>query len=120
MSVVEQVVVAPSRFAVRVQPDREVVYVQPDGELDLTTTPQLHDQVQELVEAEFAQLVIDLRELSFIDATGIRLLLSLAEQAHDEGWRLSLIRGSGQVQRICELADPLGRLPLCSAVTLIG
>lgn len=120
MTVLERPAEAAAWFRVRVQPDREVVYVQPDGELDLATAPELHDRVQELVEVGFAHLVIDLRGLSFMDVTGLRLLLGFVRQADDEGWRLSLIRGSGQVRRICALADPSGQLPFCSLVALVG
>lgn len=111
MAVSEQVIEVPSPLGVRVQPEREVVYVQPVGELDLATAPQLRDQVQELVAVGFRQLVIDLRELSFIDVAGLRTLLSLGNQAHDEGWRLSLTQGRRQVRRLCALAAPIGRLP---------
>lgn len=115
MTVLDRPAEAAAWFRVRVQPDREVVYVQPDGELDLATAPELYGQVQELVEVGFAQLVIDLRGLSFMDVTALRLLLCFAEQAHEEGWQLSLIRGSGQIRRICALADPNGQLPFCAA-----
>lgn len=120
MNVLEQADETTACFDVRVQPDRDVIYVQPDGELDLATAPELHDQVQELIAAGFAHLVIDLRGLSFIDVTGLRLLLSFAKQAHDQGWQLSLIPGSGQVRRLCALADLNGQLPFCSAVALAG
>jgi anti-anti-sigma factor len=118
MAVLEQVVEADRPFAVRVQPARERVYVRPDGELDLATVPELHDQVQELVEVGFEQVIVDLRALVFIDVAGFRLLVALTDQAHDEGWRLSLIQGSSQVRRLCAVADTSGRLLFCSATSL--
>jgi anti-sigma B factor antagonist len=95
MSTIEQLVVAVlvPGFVVEVEPEREVVRVRPVGELDLSTGPELRDHVAELVAVGFEHLVIDLRGLSFIDATGVSLLLSLAAQARRERWRLSLIRG---------------------------
>lgn len=100
-------------------PDREVVWVTPVGELDLATTVELDEQVRELLDVRFAQLVIDLRGLSFMDVTGLRLLLCLAEQARRDGWELSLIQGGDQLRRIfaprpltsCRFGPPPHRCP---------
>jgi anti-sigma B factor antagonist len=115
MSITGQLVAVPAPgFVVNVEAAREVVRVRPIGELDLSNGPELRDHVAELLAIGFEHLVIDLRGLSFIDASGVSLLFSLAAQARSERWRLSLIRGEGQVQRILALTDPLGRLPFRS------
>jgi anti-sigma B factor antagonist/stage II sporulation protein AA (anti-sigma F factor antagonist) len=110
---------APS-FSVKVEPAREVVWVAPVGELDLATVPVLRGRVQELIDVGFGRLVIDLRQLSFLDVRGVRLLLCLAEQARRDGLRLSLIQGSDAVRRICALTGLVDQLPFCSPVTLAG
>ena len=69
-------------FDVRIEPAREAVRVTPIGELDLATGTELRDQVHELLAAGFEHLIIDLRGLTFMDATGIALLRRLADQAH--------------------------------------
>lgn len=99
-------------FEVRLEPARELVRVRLIGELDLATGPELREQITELLAVGFEHLIIDLRDLSFLDATGLTLLLALADRARDEGWRLSLIHAHGQVRRICELTNTLSRLPL--------
>jgi anti-sigma B factor antagonist len=112
MSTLEQVVAVPvPGFVVEVEPVREVVRVRPVGELDLSSGPELREHVVELAAAGFEHLVIDLRGLSFIDATGVSLLLALAAQARRERWRLSLIRGDRQVQRVFALTHTLRQLP---------
>jgi anti-sigma B factor antagonist len=112
MSAIEQLVAVPVlEFVVEVEPAREMVRVRPVGELDLITGPELRDHVAELLAVGFEHVVIDLRGLSFMDATGVSLLLSLAAQARRERWRLSLIRGDRQVQRIFALTDTLRQLP---------
>jgi anti-sigma B factor antagonist len=107
---------APASFGVGMEPAREVVRVKPVGELDLATVSVLADQVRELLEVGFEQLVIDLRGLSFIDVAGLRLLLGLAHRARSEGWRLSLIQGSDPVRRLLVLTDTLDRLPFSPSV----
>lgn len=111
MSAVELTNDARAAFVVDVEPAHEVVRVKPVGELDLATVSILENQVRELVAVGFAQLIIDLRGLSFIDVSGLRLLLSLAERSRSDGWRLSLIRGSESVGRLFALTDTLSRLP---------
>jgi anti-anti-sigma factor len=74
-------------FAVRVQPERDVVCILPEGELDLASVAVLEEQVAELIDAGFMRLVIDLRGLTFMDVSGVRLLLGLARQARGGGCR---------------------------------
>jgi anti-sigma B factor antagonist len=81
VSAVELIGEAPAAFEVAVEPAREVVRVKPVGELDLATVSVLEDQVRELLAVGFEQLIIDLRGLSFMDVSGLRLLLSLARHA---------------------------------------
>jgi len=101
-------------LAVEVEPHREVVRVKPAGELDLATASQLREQVQDLLEVGFAQLVIDLRELSFLDVAGLRLLLRLAQDARRDGWQLSLIPGRHQPRMMIALTGTLSQLPFVS------
>jgi anti-sigma B factor antagonist len=106
----------PPAFVVWVEPARDVVRIKLRGILDLASRPQLREQVEELLTVGFEQLTIDLRGLSFIDVAGLRLLLSLAEKAQAEGWRLSLIQGNKRVRRIFELTNTLDRLPFSLAI----
>ena len=75
------------------------------------TVPVLAEHVTELLTVGFEQLIIDLRGLSFIDVSGLRLLLSLGERARSDGWRLSLIQGSEPVRRLFTLTDTDRQLP---------
>ena len=111
---VEQRITGPTAgFEVRVEPAREVVRVKAIGELDLATGPELHGKVVELVAVGFEHVIIDLRGLSFIDASSVGLLLRLADQARASGWRLSLIPGDDRVQRVLALTGAGERLPFC-------
>jgi anti-sigma B factor antagonist len=99
-------------FSLELEPAREEVRVQAVGELDLAAAPMLDEQVGELLAAGFKQVVIDLHRVTFIDLTGVRLLLKLAEDARDDGWRLSLLQPGGQVHRLLKLTGALEQMPL--------
>ena len=82
------------------------------GELDLAATPTLDERVREMLADGSDQVVIDLRQVTFIDLAGVRLLLQLAQDAHDDGWRLSLIQAGAQVRQILTLSGVLDQLPI--------
>jgi anti-anti-sigma factor len=101
----------PVAFAVSVRPDRDTIHVTPAGELDIATVGELRRAVQELVDAGFAHVVIDLRELDFIDCSGLELLLELERESRRDGWRLSLVQGSAAVQSVFVVTESSDALP---------
>ena len=101
----------PSPFRVDVQPERDVVRVTPVGELDLTTVTAVDEQVAELRAAGFAHVVLDLRGITFMDTTGLQLILALDNAARADGLHLSLVQGPPAVERVFDLCGVLERLP---------
>ena len=63
-------------FRCEVEPDRATVRVRPVGELDLETVPLVDAELAELWSVGFTRLVVDLRSVTFLDSTGLRMLLS--------------------------------------------
>jgi anti-sigma B factor antagonist len=96
-------------------PQREEVRVRPVGALDLSTVKVLEDQLVELSGAGFHRLILDLRALSFMDSTGLRLILRWDAEARKDGFELGLIAGPPPVQRVFELTGTLGVLPFVRA-----
>jgi anti-anti-sigma factor len=99
-------------FRVDVHPERDVVRVVPVGELDLATAAVLEEQLHELRSAGFDQVVLDLRELTFIDSCGIRVVVAEQQFADRSGHAFSLISGPPAIQRALEVCGLLGRLHL--------
>ena len=106
-------------FSLVVEPAREEVWLQAIGELDLAASPSLHEQVGDALTAGFRQVVIDLRRVTFIDLTGVRLLLRLAQDASDDGWELSLVGAGRQVRQMLTLTGALDRLPFRTPVVVL-
>lgn len=101
----------PQRFRLRVQPGREAVNVRPIGELDLSGSRRLSAAIDELVDAGFEDIVVDLRALEFIDCAGVRVLLAQHAAALRDGRRLSLIHGRAGIRRVFALTETLDVLP---------
>ena len=82
------------------------------GELDLSNAETAEVALREAREAE-APLIIDMRELEFIDSTGIALLVGIIG---GEGPQVRFVPSeSPSVTRVMELTGLAGRLPLVEA-----
>jgi anti-anti-sigma factor len=98
---------------------RDAGWVHVAGELDIATAPQLERTLRETQQT--ARLVLlDLRELTFIDSAGVHAIVSASIDARQRGRRLVLLRGSPNVDRLFTLAGrsdavEIGDLDLPSA-----
>ena len=98
-------------FACDVIPERDHVRVVPVGELDMAAAPVLDRTIHELRNAGFDYLIVDLRQLCFIDSSGLRLLMDLSNAASADSHRLELVPGPDEVQRVFEISGILTALP---------
>jgi anti-anti-sigma factor len=103
-------VAAPGNFDVATDRRPSALVVAPRGEIDLATV----DLVRDAVERDHQQgedVVLDLREVGFMDTSGLRYVLELVERASRDGFDVRLVRGPRPVQRVFEVAGLEPRLP---------
>jgi anti-anti-sigma factor len=81
------------------------------GELDMDARFQAERALDELLAQPVEQLVVDLGEVTFVDSTGMGLVLEVHDRARSEGFKLRLLRGPDEVQRVFELAGVADVLP---------
>ena len=81
------------------------------GELDLATAPALEQAVRGALEAGAERLVLDLANLTFVDSSGLRLLITLSARAPDEGWTLALTRPPEPSMSVFRLTGAEENLP---------
>jgi anti-sigma B factor antagonist len=84
------------------------------GELDRSNAPEL-DAAIRVAEESAAAVELDLRGLTFMDASGIRLLLAWTSHAHSANLALSILPPPADVARVCELVGVTHLLPLVEA-----
>src|SRR3954454_13712893 len=87
-------------LSVEVERDGEALVVSPLGGLDISTTQTLDAELRRGINDGAAEAVLDLRELTFIDSTGLRLLVFAPARSRDNGDRLPMLHGSEAVERI--------------------
>ena len=81
------------------------------GDLDMAARFQAEQALDQLLSEPVEQLVVDLGEVTFVDSTGMGLVLELDDRARADGFKLRLLRGSDDVQRVFELAGVADVLP---------
>jgi anti-anti-sigma factor len=81
------------------------------GELDMSARFQAEQALDELLSKPVEQLVVDLGEVTFVDSTGMGLVLEVHDRSRSEGFKLRLLRGPDDVQRVFELAGVADVLP---------
>ena len=86
----------------------DMVRVALRGELDLEHAYLFEEEMRRVEAREPAGLVLDLRQLGFVDSCGIARLLAVRARALRTGRRLLLVRGSAAVQRLLELTAVAG------------
>jgi len=80
------------------------------GELDIASAPMLEATLASVTAKGASEVVLDLTELTFMDSTGLRAVLSLHELCSQEGYAFSLTGANGSVQRLFELTGVVGSL----------
>lgn len=88
------------RFAMAVEPEAGGVRVVLSGELDSVCAYTFDARLREVEAREPDHIVIDLRELSFVDSAGVGRILAAHRRARLAGRPLRLTRGTKTVQRV--------------------
>ncbi|HEY5193907.1 MAG TPA: STAS domain-containing protein [Solirubrobacteraceae bacterium] len=83
--------VRPTAFEITEQTNGETHLSSIVGELDLSTIKVLARHVDTKLGENPTTLTLDLTDLTFMDSTGLRLLIDLHNRSRREGWKLTLI-----------------------------
>ena len=98
-------------FGLRVARDSTGFVLVLSGEFDLTNCMRFEAELRDL-EPGFSELVIDLREVTFMDSFGFRSLVEVWQRSQREHFDLAIVRGPAQVQRIFDLTGFSSVMPL--------
>lgn len=101
-----------NQFRVDVRRDGPAAVVSVSGELDLASGPELEAELDRLAGPETQLVVVDLRQLDFMDSTGLSIIVRAHQRMAGEGCEMGLVKGSQQVQRLLDLTGVAERLRL--------
>jgi anti-sigma B factor antagonist len=96
----------------RFRTQSEATVVEVSGEIDLHSAPQLRAELLKAVDAAHPKVVIDLAEVTFIDSTGIGVLVGALKRAREKGGALNFCGVQTRVKRVFEITGLMKALPL--------
>jgi anti-sigma B factor antagonist len=98
-------------FRVVAEVEGTTATVAPIGELDLATVDQVDNALKEAANRRTAELELDLRGVTFMDSSGIHLLISWNESMQESSTVFRVIQGSPEIRRLFEVTDLIDDLP---------
>jgi anti-anti-sigma factor len=116
--------VAALEFRIETMADRTTRGVKVAGELDSATCDKLAEAVEQAIaDLRVEQLVLDMREISFIDSAGLRTMLLIEQSAAQRGLALTVHPPPEEMMELLQLTGVGARLdfsrnaPASSCVT---
>jgi anti-anti-sigma factor len=95
----------------------DTVWVHVAGELDIVTTRRLERVLRE-AQLQAPVVVLDLRELAFMDSSGVHAIVAATLRSRQLGHRLVVLRGAPNVDRMFELTGSYGTIDFGDAEAL--
>ena len=99
-----------SLFRLEVRNEARATVIALSGELDLASSPALQEELDRAAASDTMLVIIDLRELDFMDSTGLSVLVRAHQRTEEQGRQLAMVKGPQQVQRLLSLTGVSDRL----------
>jgi anti-sigma B factor antagonist len=90
----------------------EVTVVALEGEIDLSSVADIEERIAAAERGDPKQLVVDVRGVTFMDSSGLRVLLAAHQRSQEDGREFALVRGSESVDRLLKVTGLAGRMRL--------
>jgi anti-sigma B factor antagonist len=104
--------IGPSPFMVLAREhDAQTTIVSVEGELDLSSAPRLKWMMMDAFEAGRSRLVVDLSRTSFMDSTGLGVLIGVNKRLQP-GTQLLIVCPPGAVAQVFEFSGTDGAFSL--------
>ncbi len=94
----------PTGLNVRVETREQTVIVSPDGDIDLTASPVLRQELQKVQKNHPARLVVDLGGVTYMDSSGVATLVEAMQVSRRQSSDMVICRLQERVQSIFEIA----------------
>jgi len=79
-----------------------VIYV--DGDMTTNTSPDVEEEIDELLDGEAKHVVINVEKVSFIASTGLRVILALGKKLSGKGLKLTVCSMNPSTKAVFEMS----------------
>ena len=100
------------QFQILVERDGASVALRLTGEMDISCEEAFAATLRVCIADGAKDVLVDLSKLTFIDSSGLRMLIALWDRSCENGLDLSMLQGTGQVRRTMEIAGLDRLLPI--------
>ena len=90
-------------FSVTVDDGNDTIRIAPRGELDMAAVPRFDEVVRACEQEPAVTIVVDLRDVTFMDSTGLHALLQARNRSLGNGHRLLFVQASTPVRKVFEI-----------------
>jgi anti-anti-sigma factor len=87
-----------------VDADQRVAVIRVAGEIDVATAPLLQEAIMAQIQCR-TNTIADLADVSFMDASGVGMLIRVDQLARRRGVRLTITHPTGLVARVLRLTQ---------------
>ncbi len=87
------------------QIDKEIVVINLEGDMDVFTSPKLKETIIKSLKEGSIYLLVNLEKVSYIDSTGLGVLVGSLMRIREHKGKISLISPSPRVQKILDIVD---------------
>jgi anti-anti-sigma factor len=107
----EEFMPVPNLLRVTAEPLEDALLVRAAGEIDVSTIPALRTELED-ARQNAVTVLLDLSEITFIDSSGLHLLLDLSQVSSESDWAFFIVRPSKVVRRLIEVSGTADLLML--------
>lgn len=97
--------------------DGGVMHLVLSGELDLSTVEKVEHELERIEEQKPPVVALDLSRVTFLDSSGLRVIVSADQRAEREQRRFVVVRGPDTVQRVFSITHLDEKLELIDDVS---
>ena len=90
--------------------------LQITGEVDVYTAPQLREQVIQLLSSGVRHIIADLRDVDFLDSTGLGVLVGSLKRLRGHDGSFKVVASGGRILRIFQITGLIRAFALHSSV----
>lgn len=98
-------------FRMSSERDGDVHAIRLFGELDLASAGAVQAELERVEAGDAGAILLDLSGLTFMDSSGVRVVITAHARSRADANRLELVRGPAAVQRVFEICGVDGLLP---------
>lgn len=81
-------------------PDTNTWHVSLDGEIDIYNAPDLKDKLHKLIEQQPGNIVLDCQNLTYIDSTGLGVLISALRRVKEYDGQITITNLKPYIRKI--------------------